>query len=86
MAQLPKPFIRPSVDLGGVTREWRSIPANKVKVGDTIPDLGVITQTTTDRDGKGYVLRLTGAGGKSIDILYPLAGTMQSILAFTLSK
>lgn len=43
----PKPFQRPSVDLGGAPtakREWRQIPASRIQEGDTVPGIGVVRE------------------------------------------
>lgn len=35
-------YRRDSVDLGKATREWRALPASLLRIGDTIPDVGLI--------------------------------------------
>jgi hypothetical protein len=39
-----KPFSRPSIDLGKVTRKWQDVEAQYLDIGDLIPDYGKIQQ------------------------------------------
>jgi len=45
----PKPFQRPSTSVAapGVKREWASVPAEKLEVGDTVPGIGTIDEIKT---------------------------------------
>jgi hypothetical protein len=51
MAFKPKPFSRPSVDLGGEKREWRDVPPSTLRPGDTVVDFGVIDSVVDDGHG-----------------------------------
>lgn len=41
-AKIPKPFARQSIDLGGEKRDWKDVEANELRVGDTVPGVGLL--------------------------------------------
>lgn len=45
--RLPKPFKRPSIDLGGPHKAWKNIPVTDVRVGDIVSDVGLVQGTFT---------------------------------------
>jgi hypothetical protein len=54
-----KPFSRPSINIGKVTRKWQDIEAQNLEVGDLVPDLGKIEKTYTfwhDEDEQFYTI------------------------------
>lgn len=42
MPTKPKPFKRPSVDLGKVPKSWKDLPLRYVRVGDIVLDKGAV--------------------------------------------
>lgn len=42
MPKLPKPFSRPSIDLGAPERAWQDTTWDKLRAGDIVPDYGVL--------------------------------------------
>lgn len=43
MAQIPKPFSRPSISLDSVPKTWQHVCAEELSVGDVVVDRGLIT-------------------------------------------
>ena len=43
---MPRPFARPSLSLsiGEIKRVWNMVPANKLRPGDTIPEIGLVRE------------------------------------------
>jgi hypothetical protein len=48
MPHIPRPFARPAVSLGArdVRRNWRTIPAWTLHVGDTVAEHGLVALVT----------------------------------------
>ncbi len=72
----PKPFQRPRAAVTGteVARDWATVPARDIAVGDTVPGIGTIT------DRKVVAHRVVVAGGLGNTANWPLD---EPIFAFT---
>lgn len=64
----PKPFSRPSIELAApaVKREWQTIAAEDVNVGDTIPDFGLVANISHTVSGEGTMVRLVSGHGREL--------------------
>lgn len=70
---IPEPFRRPSIHVTHHGRTWQPCRADAVDVGDTVPDVGVVTEREIIRRTEtvagvpgvltGMKIKLTGAGG-----------------------
>lgn len=71
--KIPAPYERPSIAIGGGAaasekREWRQTSVMDVKAGDTVPDIGVVTEVThteLDAETLDWFVRITGGQGGS---------------------
>lgn len=69
----PKPFSRPSIDLGGEKREWRTVPWDDIYPGDLVADEGLVES----REDIGDVMyhktarsqKATPKGSKDFDVM-----------------
>lgn len=58
MPNLPKPFHRPTIDLGATKRVWATVPVTSIRIGDTVPDIGVVLEIKR-WESHDYVTRTT---------------------------
>lgn len=85
---MPKPFARPSIDLGGgstsVKREWKWVPATDIMPGDTVPGLGIVTHVDerieTPAEGEQFVDVQAAADAISwkVDVRNDMVGTIRT--------
>lgn len=73
---MPKPFKRPSIDLGGPKKEWREIDVWWVREGDIVRDLGMVASTTIGGDSATEV-RLSFLSGNRVWF-----GAEEKVIAF----
>lgn len=73
--KLPKPFARPSIEIGGAKREWRIVPWLAILVEDIVPDWGVCVERRIHDD----LITLEFAGGKSLMLRI---GNTETVFAF----
>jgi hypothetical protein len=61
---MPKPFQRPSIDLGGPKKEWLEVPASMVRWGDIVVDHGRVVAIQTESGIFQSVIRLKFLSGE----------------------
>lgn len=47
----PKPFSRPSIDLGSPKKDWREVSVYSIREGDMVRSLGLVLQVWDAPDG-----------------------------------
>lgn len=72
----PAAFQRPSIDLGGEKREWRTVPWDDIYEGDIVAEEGLVSH----REDKGDVLLHQTA--RSIKMTPKNSGPEYSVFAF----
>lgn len=72
--KLPRPHVRPTIDLTGHNKEWQAVPVETVVERDLIIDLGGVTEVIVGRS----TVRVKFFSGNEKD--YPKG---ESVAAFT---
>lgn len=49
--KIPTPFKRLSIEIGNHTREWRTVKVRDLRVGDVVPEFGLIHEIAHYADG-----------------------------------
>lgn len=82
---MPRPFRRPSTSLstGENKRVWAVVPANKLRPGDTVPDVGLVTEVfEVEAVGEnGPTRRVVVKGGNDNQKIYDYSQLVKAFVA-----
>lgn len=62
---MPKPFSRPSIDLGGEKKAWVNVVPTLLKPGDLVQDYGLIVSIDYPHTDTGFTI-VNFASGRSV--------------------